>query len=61
MILDIAAGVLIAAAIGGVFWFGAGIVLGSDKFTPESAVVGWVIIAVSILCGAALVAWRLFR
>jgi len=59
MILDIAAGILIAAAIMGIIWFGLQMVeagLPKGEGGPS-----WFIVALGILAGVALVLWRLLR
>jgi len=60
MVLDIAAGVLIAAAIIGLVRLGVSVVEATDS-ELSTFPIGWAIVAVGLVSGAALVAWRLFR
>lgn len=60
MILDIAAGVLIAAAIVGMVQFGS-LMADEGMRSGQGRGAGFTVMALGLLAGAVLVAWRLFR
>lgn len=60
MILDTAAGVLIAALIVGVICLGL-IVVDVQVKTADSPAVGWLLTSAGLLASAVLVIWRIMR